>query len=116
MSPVDSRNPDYIKASIRERLNGTSATAVLIGQTTHQSEWVRWEVEESYARGNGIIGIKLKGQEDAPIPPVLNEVDAKVMDWDAQKISDEIEKAALIAGRPELGPAPSRSVSGSGCQ
>ncbi len=115
LSPVDSQNPDYIKANIRERLNGTSTTAVLIGQTTHKSDWVRWEVEESRMRGNGIVGIKLKGQDDAPIPSVLKEVGAKVMDWDAQKISDEIEKAALIAGRPDLGPAPSRSVSSGSC-
>ena len=54
LTPVDSQNPDYIKASIRERQNGTSVTAVLIGQTTAESDWVRWEVEESDARGNGI--------------------------------------------------------------
>src|SRR5712692_6209148 len=40
LSPVDSRDPDYIKSSIRERLNGTSVTSVLIGRTTAQSNWV----------------------------------------------------------------------------
>ncbi len=115
LTPVDSQDPDYIKASIRERQNGTSVTAVLIGQTTAESEWVRWEVEESDARGNGIIGIKLKDQDDAPIPPVLQELGAKVINWNPDAFSDEIERAALIAGREELGPAPSRSVSSSGC-
>jgi len=115
LSPVDSRDPQYIKSIIREQLNGTSVTAVLIGQTTHQSNWVPWEIEESIARGNGIIGIMLKGQEDAPIPQALKDAGAKVINWDTDKFSDEIERSALIAGRPELGPAPARSVSTTGC-
>ena len=116
LSPVDSRDPEYIKSSIRERLNGTSVTAVLIGQTTAQSGWVPWEIEESVARGNGIIGIRLKGQDDAPIPQALKDAGARIINWDVDKFSDEIEKAALIAGRPELGPAPARSVGASGCR
>ncbi len=116
LTPVDSRDPDYIKASIRDRLQGTSVTVVLIGQTTHQSQWVPWEAEESIARGNGIIGIRLKGQDDALIPQVLKDAGAKVINWDPDVFSDEIEKAALIAGRPELGPAPARSVGASGCR
>ncbi len=116
LSPVDSRDPIYIKSSIRERLNGTSVTTVLIGQTTAQSAWVPWEIEESVSRGNGIIGIRLKGQDNAPIPQALKDAGAKVINWDTDKFSDEIEKAALIAGRPELGPAPTRSVGASGCR
>jgi len=116
LSPVDSQNPDYIKASIKEKLNGTSVTVVLLGQNTGQSEWVRWEAEESYARGNGIIGIRLKGQDDAPVPQFLKDVGAKVVNWDPDIFEDEIDKSALIAGRPELGPAPTRSVSASGCR
>jgi hypothetical protein len=113
---VDSRDPEYIKSSIREQLNGTSVTAVLIGQTTIQSVWVPWEIDESLARGNGIIGIRLKGQDDAPIPQALKDAGARVINWDVDRFSDEIERAALIAGRPELGPAPARSVSASGCR
>ncbi len=116
LSPVNSQNPDYIKASIRQQLNGTSVTVVLLGPNTQQSDWVRWEAEESAARGNGIIGIRLKGHDDAPVPQVMNDVGAKVIDWDPDSFEDEIDKCALIAGRPELGPAPARSVSASGCR
>ena len=94
LSPVDSQNPDYIKASIKEKLNGTSVTVVLLGQNTGQSEWVRWEAEESYARGNGIIGIRLKGQDDAPVPQFLKDVGAKVVNWDPDIFEDEIRKGS----------------------
>jgi antiphage defense system Thoeris ThsB-like protein len=115
LTPVDSENPDYIKSKIREQMNGTSVNVVLIGQKTLDSDWVRWETEEGVAKGNGVLGIRLKGQDDAPIPPVLKEVGAKVINWNPDVFADEIERSALKANRPELGPAPARSVSGSGC-
>jgi len=115
LTPVDSENPDYIKSKIREQMNGTSVNVVLIGQKTLDSDWVRWETEEGVAKGNGVLGIRLKGQDDAPIPPVLKDVGAKVINWDPDVFADEIERSALKANRPELGPAPYRSVSGSGC-
>ncbi len=116
LTPVDSSDPEYIKSKIREQMNGTSVNVVLIGRTTKDSDWVRWETELGFARGNGILGIRLKGQDDASIPPVLKELGAKVINWNPDVFQDEIERCALIAGRPELGPAPARSVSSSGCR
>lgn len=40
LSPVQSSNTEYIKRSILDRLNNTSVTVVLIGQSTHKSNWV----------------------------------------------------------------------------
>ena len=104
LSPVDSENPDYIRAKIREQLDGTSVTVVLIGGSTADSEWVNFEIRESVARGNGVIGIRLKGHENAGIPPALVEDGGRILEWDPDKFADAIERAALIAGRPELGP------------
>lgn len=110
LSPADSEDPNYIRSKIREEMNGTSITVVLIGQKTAESDWVDFEIRESLARGNGLLGIRLKGAEDAPIPLALKEAGARVIDWEPNEFSDEIARAALIAGRPELGPP----VAGSG--
>lgn len=114
LSPVDSENPDYIRAKIREQLDGTSVTVVLIGGSTADSEWVDFEIRESIARGNGVIGIRLKGHENARIPPALAEAGARVIGWDPDTFADAIERAALIAGRPELGPPEGSGGGGSG--
>lgn len=114
LSPVNSSNELYIRSRIRDMMNGTSVTAVLIGQNTKESDWVKWEIEESMARGNGIIGIRLKGQENAEIPDVLTENGYRVINWDPSIFSDEVERCALIAGRmPQRPPRYPSSVLGS---
>ena len=116
LSPADSKDPDYIKRKIREERNGTSATVVLIGEKTAKSEWVDFEIRESLAEGNAVIGIKLKGHENAEVPPALIEAHCKIINWEPQTFGEEIERSILITGRPPLGPAPSRSGKGGCCR
>jgi hypothetical protein len=50
---------------IDKQLSGTSVTVVLIGEHTSERPFVRYEIQESHRRGNGLLGIfihKLKGQ------------------------------------------------------
>ncbi|MFN8354882.1 MAG: TIR domain-containing protein [Spirosomataceae bacterium] len=54
-----------IKRWIDDQLIGTSVTVVLIGTETSNREYVKYELEKSYARGNGIVVIyvhKIKDQ------------------------------------------------------
>lgn len=53
------KDPARIKKWIDDQLNGTSVTAVLIGNETHNRPWVRYELEASKARGNGILGVRI---------------------------------------------------------
>ena len=46
-----------IKNWILKQLNGTSVTVVLIGAKTSEREWVKYEIDESLKRGNGLLGI-----------------------------------------------------------
>ena len=54
-----------IKKWINEQLKGTSVTVVLIGSETAQRKYVGYEIEQSYKKENGMLGIyihKLKDQ------------------------------------------------------
>lgn len=46
-----------VEKLIDDALSGTSVTAVLIGAQTASREWVQYEIDQSIARGNGLIGI-----------------------------------------------------------
>ena len=46
-----------IKNWINKQLEGTSVTVVLVGQQTCSSRWVKYEIQLSIARGNGLLGI-----------------------------------------------------------
>lgn len=46
-----------IKNWIAQQLNGTSVTVVLIGAKTSERKWIKYEIDESLKRGNGLLGI-----------------------------------------------------------
>lgn len=54
---VEREGSRAIQTWIDNQLNGTSVTVVLIGANTHRSKWVKYEIAQSIARGNGILTI-----------------------------------------------------------
>lgn len=44
---------------IDEQLKGTSVTVVLIGEETLDRKFVQYEIQQSYNKGNAIIGVKI---------------------------------------------------------
>lgn len=50
---------ESIRRWIDKQLAGTSVTVVLIGSETLDSEYVQYEIEKSYERGNPIIALKI---------------------------------------------------------
>lgn len=97
LDPVKSRDPAYIRHCIEEKMRGTSVTVVLIGSRTHTSEWVDYEIRRSIEDGKGLLGIRLKGAETAPLPARLADSGAKVMQWAPDSFEPEIERAARAA-------------------
>lgn len=53
-----------IKKWIREQLIGTSVTVVLIGSETSNRDYIKYELEKSWEKGNGIIGIYIHNKKD----------------------------------------------------
>ncbi|NHZ93934.1 hypothetical protein F2P45_33805 [Massilia sp. CCM 8733] len=49
---------------IDNQLLGTSVTVVLVGAHTDKSIWVEYEIEQSVARGNGILTIDISKIKD----------------------------------------------------
>lgn len=56
---VERKGDAAIKKWINDQLHGTSVTVVLIGATTDKSKWVKYEIEQSIERGNGILTIDI---------------------------------------------------------
>lgn len=53
-----------IKKWITEQLIGTSVTVVLIGSETSNRDYVKYELEKSWEKGNGILGIYIHQIKD----------------------------------------------------
>jgi len=56
---VEAGGDAAIQDWIDEQLEGTSVTVVLIGAKTDKSRWVKYEIAQSIARGNGILTIDI---------------------------------------------------------
>ena len=105
LDPVNSSNESYIRSKIMDQLNGTSVTVVLVGKETHNSEWVKWEIEKSLEKKspNGILAIRLgddvKLPDGSPVGDALKEAGAEIMDWKPHEFESAIERAFAAAGR-----------------
>lgn len=55
---------DAIRRWIDRQLEGTSVTVVLIGAKTSESKWVKYEINQSWNRDNGLIGVYIHNLKD----------------------------------------------------
>ena len=61
---VKQQGDSAIKRWIDTQLKGTSVTVVLVGKHTCSSRWVKYEIEKSIERGNGLLGIDISKIKD----------------------------------------------------
>lgn len=61
---VKKKGDQAVKKWIDDQLSGTSVTVVLIGTETSDREYVRYELEQSWKKGNGILGINVNQIKD----------------------------------------------------
>ena len=96
-----------IKNWIDKQLEGTTVTVVLVGEETCNSRWVKYEIEKSIEKDNGLLGIDVSKIKDlqgntsercGEIPKGYN-----FYLWNKgdgyNKMGDWIEKAAKDAGK-----------------
>jgi len=111
-----------IKRWIENQLNGTSVTVVLIGAKTAGRKWVKYEIDESLKKSNGLLGIYIhkcplfNGSTDTkgenPFDNLYFDRNGrkeylskiyKTYDWiddnGRENLGDWIEKAAKAAGK-----------------
>lgn len=61
---VERQGDRAIQSWIDQQLDGTSVTVVLVGANTHKSKWVKYEIDKSIARGNGLLTIDISKISD----------------------------------------------------
>ena len=96
-----------IKKLIDNGLQGTTVTVVLIGAETANRQFVDYEIKQSIARGNGLLGIyidqipSLQNTRDfrGHVPAALSAAGARVYEWDRNRFGDWVEAAYREAQR-----------------
>ncbi|MFC1536782.1 TIR domain-containing protein [Pseudomonadota bacterium] len=85
---INSERAEYIKQKIVERIRQCSQTVVYITDTTHSSEWVKWEVEKSLQLGKGVIAVHKGDSPPSKIPSCITDNKIKIVPWN--KLSDSL--------------------------
>lgn len=61
---LERQGEKVVKAWIDDQLTNTSVTVVLVGAGTNLSKYVKYEIERSEERGNGLLGIDVSKVRD----------------------------------------------------
>jgi len=97
-----------IKKLIDDGLENTSVTVVCIGAKTAGRKYINYEIQQSIARGNGIVGMQIHHlkDKDANIdsvgadPAGIEKNGYKIYKYvDHEKLANRIEEAAKAAGK-----------------
>lgn len=104
---IEDEGDEAVKNWIDEQLERTSVTVVLIGRKTCDSRWVKYEIEKSIERGNGLLGIDISKIKDLSKKtsvccgkiPAGHDFYSWTDDNGYENMGNWIEKAAKSAGR-----------------
>lgn len=91
--PYESKNADYIKRRIRERINRCSVVVVYLSGDGASSKWVNWEIEEGLRQGKGVVGVRKVGADPKAVPPAFRDNGCMVVHWDHAALTAAIEAA-----------------------
>lgn len=93
-APFDSKNSEYIRSGIRDRIRQCSVTVVYLSQEAASSKWVDWEIRESVRLGRGVIAMYKGDNPPAKLPPAISEGNIRVVPWNHAQLSAAIDKAS----------------------
>ncbi|MGN7713232.1 TIR domain-containing protein [Agrobacterium radiobacter] len=79
--PYNSDRAAYIKEKIGERIARSSVCVVYVSDTTRQSDWVKWEVEESIRQGKKVVGVYPQGRAPRTNPQWVSDYGIKLVKW-----------------------------------
>jgi hypothetical protein len=100
-----------IKALINNGLNNTSVTVVLIGEQTAYRKYVTYEIEQSIACGNGLLGIYINNIKDSsgrtslfpgPVPEALRKSGAPIYTWDRTQFGNRVDAVYQTAQQKKI--------------
>ena len=93
-TPIKSENAAYVKTKLLEKINRTTVTICMVSELTHTSEWVDWELEKSYAKGNTVIYMGFKdGPDRLTLPKPGRDRQAVWHSWDHEHLDRLIGNA-----------------------
>jgi hypothetical protein len=90
--PFDSKDAEYIKRGIRERIRQCSVTIVYVSDKTAESKWVNWEIQEAIALGKGVVAMHKGDRPPARLPKAVSDNKVPVVPWNQKELAQAIKR------------------------
>ena len=90
----NSENADYIKRKIREKIENTSVTMVYLSNKSMNSDWVKWEIEQSKKMGKGVVAVYKGDAPPSNIPGHIKNNVNDIVPWKHDAMMAAVDKAA----------------------
>jgi hypothetical protein len=63
---INSTNATYIKSVIKGKISESPIFLCLIGENTHKSDWVKWEIDKAIELKKKIVAVKIQKSYTSP--------------------------------------------------
>lgn len=82
--PIDSSNAPYIKQVISDMIKKSSIILCIVGEDTHSSLWVEWEIKYARRQDKKIIFMRRKGILKSNLKSNILKPNEAIHDWDIE--------------------------------
>lgn len=89
---INSTDATAIKRTISRYINEATYFLVIVGEKTHKSAWVKWEIEKAVELGKRIVAVKTDRENTSP-DELLGVGASWAMSFTYQSIIDAIANA-----------------------
>lgn len=79
------------KTRMKNRIEDSSATVIMIGKNTYKSKAVNWEIEQSRRTGNKIIGVQIHPDQHHRLPQAMRKSE-ELKRWRTETLSRRLRK------------------------
>lgn len=89
---INSENAAYVKSQIKPMITWCSYLLCIIGEDTHKSDWIDWEIKTAIANKKGLIGVKITKDCTSPLA-ILNQGATWALSFNYEAIKKAIDDA-----------------------
>lgn len=93
--PPNDHRAKKVREEVKRVIDKATKMLIIIGESTHKSQWVDWEVRTFYDRKKKVPGkmrnrmraMRVKGCQSAILPKSIQDLTIPVMNWDITTLS-----------------------------
>jgi len=97
--PPNDKRAEPTREEIKKLLDKATRMVILVGETTHESQWVNWEIRTFFDKKKKhpgkteerLIAMRLKGHRKAKLPKAVPKLGIRAINWNPQAFSDWLD-------------------------